>query len=319
MKNIRIISLLILPILFFASCSEEEPFEGESTSFNYSLHNGQAVPSAPYGGIHPNDFSAVMSIDENEDGTSDITVELMNTISGATYHIHAHDAADASTTTNGTPYNESPNSDLFAQMVEGNGSSVSVTQTTSMSYSEITSDYAGFFVVHDPLQTISTTDITTYLVVGGFARGGGTSELSSSTFNYDFNTGQLVASFAYTGTHPNDLGATIQVDELADDRARVTVRLMNTLDGETYHMHAHDMADPNTTPNGTPYIESPNAEIYASMLIGNGGMAGSTKISDMSYEFITNNYDGFFVVHDPLQDITTVDPTTYVVLGVFAR
>ena len=31
------------------------------------------------------------------------------------------------------------------------------------------------------------------------------------------------------------------------------------------------------------------------------------------------SYDGFVVVHDPLQAITTVDPTTYVILGVFAR
>lgn len=320
MKNLKILSLLIFTCFLLGSCGdEEEPFVAKETSFSYSLHNGQAVPSAPYGGVHPNDFAVEMSLKEKEDGTTDITVELMNTIAGATYHIHAHDAADASTTPNGTPYSESPNVDVLAQMVEGNGNTVSVTQNANLSYDELTSTYSGFFVVHDPLQSISTTDITSYLVVGGFARAGGSVDLGSQTFSYDFNTGQLVPDFAYAGTHPTSLGASIQVDELADNRSRVTVRLMNTMDGEAYHMHAHDMADAATTPNGTPYIESPNGGVFAGMVTGNGGMVGATNISDMSYDMITSSYDGFFVVHDPLQAISTVDPTTYVVLGVFAR
>lgn len=319
MKNIIIASTFLISILMLTSCGENEPFVGSESAFIYSIHNGQAVPSAPYGGVHPNDFSASMTVEENEDGTADITLELNNTISGVTYHSHAHDAADPADTPNGTPYNEAPNADIFAQMIEGNGSTVSVTQTTTMSYSEITSSYSGFFVIHDPLQVVSTTDISSYLVVGSFARDGGMTNFTSQTFNYDFNTGQLVPDFAYAGSHPNSIGATIQVDELADDRSRVTVRLMNTLDGETYHMHAHDMADPSTTPNGTPYIESPNGAVYASMLQGNGGTAGAAVISDMSFNTLTSSYDGFFVVHDPLQAVSTVDPTTYVVLGVFAR
>ena len=319
MKNLIISSLLLLAMLSIISCGEDDPFVGQQTSFEYSIHNGQAVPTIPYAGIHPNDFLVKMSLEEKEDGTTDITLDLMNTISGATYHMHAHDAADATTTPNGTPYDETPNSEIFAQMVEGNGGTVSVTQTANLSYEELTSSYSGFFVVHDPLQSISTTDISSYLVVGGFARDGGSADFDSSTFSYDFNTGQLVPSFAYDGTHPNNLQATIQVDELANNQSRVTVRLMNSMDGEVYHMHAHDMADASTTPNMTPYIESPNLDVFANMVTGNGGMTGATNISNMSYDMITNSYDGFFVVHDPLQDITTIDPTTYVILGVFAR
>lgn len=319
MKNLKIASLFIISLFIMSSCDEDDPFVAEEMNFAYSLHNGQTVPSAPYSGVHPNDFSANMIVKENEDGTADITVELMNTISGATYQLHAHDAADASTTPNGTPYDESPNSDIFAQMVEGNGNTVSVTQTTTVPYSEIISDYSGFFVVHDPLQILSTTDITTYLVVGSFARDGGSVDLDSNTFSYDFNNGQFAPDFAYSGSHPNTLSATIQVDELADNRSRVTVRLMNTLEGEMYPIHAHDSADPSTTPNGTPYNETPNSSVYVSMLEGNGGMAGAAVISDLSYEAITSSYDGFFVVHDPLQAVSTVDPTTYVILGTFAR
>ncbi len=320
MKNLSIITLFLATLAFcLTSCGEDEPFMGSEVTFDYSLHNGQTVPGAPYSGTHPNDFSARMSLQENENGTTDITVELMNTVSGATYHLHAHDAADASSTPNGTPYNESPNGDIFAQTVTGNGATVSVTQTANISYNELTTDYSGFFVIHDPLQAISTTDITTYLVVGSFARAGGTVSLRTSSFDYDFNTGQLVPAFAYSGSHPNSLGASIQVDELADNRSRITVRLMNTIDGEAYHMHAHDTADPSTTPNGTPYNETPNGGVFASMVTGNGGTVGATNISAMSYDMITANYDGFFVVHDPLQSISTVDPTTYVVLGIFAR
>ncbi len=319
MKNLIIFKIALLALLFLNSCGDDDPFEARTTTFNYQLHNGQAVPSAPYAGLHPNDFSASMLVEENEDGTATISVTLMNTVDGVTYPLHAHDAADPATTPNGTPYIETPNGDVFAQMAAGNGGSVTVSQSTELSYDEVTSDYAGFFVVHDPLQAISTTDISTYLVVGGFAREQASVDYKTSTFNYSFNEGQVAQAFAYTGTHPDNLMATIQVDELADSKSRVTVRLMNTIDGETYPTHAHDMADPATTPNGTPYIETPNSMVFASGITGNGDVAGEAMISNMSYDMITTSYDGFFVVHDPLQPVTTTDPTTYVVLGIFAR
>lgn len=324
-KNYLHLSAIVFGLFslgFLSSCGDDEtvdPADLKSTSFEYAIHNGQAVPTAAYAGGHPTDFSATMKLDEMENGNTMITVTLNNTINGATYHMHAHDAADASTTPNGTPYMESPNGDIFVQMPEGNGNTVSVSQEATMSYDEMINDYAGFFVIHDPLQPVSTTDITSYLVVGGFARTQTNPDFSSSTFSYDFNTGQLVPDFAYAGTHPTDLAATIQVDELAGDMSRITVRLMNTLDGEMYPTHAHDMADASTTPNGTPYIESPNGDVFAGPIMGNGGMAIRTNVSPMSYDMITSTYDGFFVVHDPLQAVSTTDPTTYVLLGVFAR
>lgn len=322
-KNFNQASLLMLSLAVFAlllmpSCKEEDPVY-EMTSYSYTVHNGQAVAAAPYGGSHPTDFSANLALEELENGNTKITVTLNNTIDGATYHLHAHDAADAASTPNGTPYNETPNSDILAQMIEGNGSTVTITQEATMGYTELTSSYEGFFVVHDPLQAISTTDITSYLVVGGFARAQTALTLSSNTFQYAFNTGQLVADFAYAGTHSNALSASIQIDELAENKSRVTVRIMDTMDGETYHTHAHDMADAATTPNGTPYIESPNTGVFAAPIAGNGGTASSTYVSDMSYSDLTTVYDGFFVIHDPLQDLSTTNPTTYVVLGVFGR
>ena len=126
--------------------------------------------SGSYEGDHPSNLSADLKITEIDDNSAKVEVTLRNTISGEMYMIHAHDAADPATTPNNTPYNETPNAQVLVQMATGNGGDVTVSQTANMSYAELTSSYEAFFVVHDPLQDISTTDLTTYLVVGGFAR-----------------------------------------------------------------------------------------------------------------------------------------------------
>lgn len=319
MKNLFFLIVSFSLVSLFVSCSDDDSPSLQSSEITYELHNGQTIPSLPYGGFHNSDFSATMSLEEMSNGNTMITITLNNTIDGQTYHIHAHDAADAATTPNGTPYNEMPNSDIFAMPVDGNGGSVSVSQEATMAYADLTTTYEGFFVVHDPLQEISTTDITSYLVVGSFARAQTATGYQSSTFSYDFNTGQVAEAFAYAGMHADNLSAEIQVDELAENKSRVVVRIMNTLDGEMYHTHAHDMADPATTPNGTPYDEMPNADVFAAPIMGNGGTSGAATISTKTYGDIISTYDGFFVVHDPLQALSTTDPTTYVLLGVFAR
>lgn len=165
-KNAGKVTMAMVMALSLASCSEEDDMmddEPMTMSYNYEF-------SGSYSGSHPNDFTAMMEVEEIDDNSSKITVTLMNTLDGETYMIHAHDAADPANTPNGTPYNESPNADVFVQMAEGNGGTVTATQTANMSYEEITAQYEAFFVVHDPTQAISTTDLTTYLVVGAFAR-----------------------------------------------------------------------------------------------------------------------------------------------------
>ena len=328
MKRSRLLlplAILSLGIVMSSSKKEEEeptptPTPAlQTATYNYEFNNGQVVPSAAYSGMHSDDLSASITVDEVSSTQSMISVTVNNTVSGQTYNIHAHDAADPTTTPNGTPYNESPNANVFAQMAAGNGGSVTVTQTVNMSFSEITSTYEGFFVIHDPLQAINTADISTYLVVGSFARTQATTNYTSSEFAYDFNTGQLNSAYAYNGTHVNTLMGTLRVQELGNGGSRVSVMLDNTMNGEMYMVHAHDAADPNTTPNGTPYDETPNSGLCTVMINGNGGMAMASQNSMMSYTDITTTYDGFFVVHDPLQPIDTTDPTTYLLLGLFAR
>jgi len=307
------------------SCeNEDDDSDGEnppmkSETFSYQFNNGQVVESAPYNGMHSSDLSADLSVMEMADGMSKVEVTLYNTIDGETYMVHAHDAADPSTTPNGTPYDESPNGDVLVQMAEGNGGTVTVSQESEMSFEELTSSYSGFFVVHDPLQAINTADISTYLVVGTFAREQTMVNYDSKTYSYDFNTGQVAASLAYSGMHSMDLSGELKVEELAGNQTRISVTLTNTMDGEVYATHAHDKADPATTPNNTPYDETPNADVFVQMINGNGGSAMASQISTYSYADINNNYEAFFVVHDPLQAINTADPTTYLLLNDFAR
>ncbi len=171
MNFLKVLFFMTITSLGMFSCSDDDvTLPVPTTSFQYTLHTGQAVPTAPYGGTHNTDFTASMNLTSELDSTTLVSVTLNNTIDGETYNIHAHDAADAATTANGTPYTEAPNGEIFAQMVVGNGGSVTVTQVASMGFTSLTTEYNGFFVVHDPLQDVSTTDITTFLVVGAFAR-----------------------------------------------------------------------------------------------------------------------------------------------------
>ena len=70
----------------------------------------------------------------------------------------------------------------------------------------------------------------------------------------------------YRGEHERNLMAQMMIEEREDVNTNVTVELRNTLNGETYPIHAHDMADPSTTPNNTPYNETPNGIVFATAI-----------------------------------------------------
>lgn len=144
--------------------------------------------------------------------------------------------------------------------------------------------------------------------------------LRMETFEYSFNEGQLVgAATAYVGEHPRNLTARMLVEEQPNGMAKITVTLNNTLSGQMYMIHAHDAANPANTPNGTPYNEAPNGNVLSAMVTPQGGSAVVEHQSTLSFDQIVNSYEGFLVVHDPTQDISTTDLTTYLILGVFAR
>jgi hypothetical protein len=321
--------LLIFSVGIFASCdnSPTETVEDlQENTANYAFNEGQLLDdvNSAYRGEHERNVSADLIIEEMDNGNAAVTVTLNNTMDGEDYPVHAHDAKDPSTTPNGTPYDETPNANIFAQAITGNGNSVSRTNETTMSYDELVNQYEGFFVVHDPTQDLSTVDLSTYLVLGTFGQDlpEGELNLRTETFNYDFNEGQLFddPSTAYEGDHARDMTAEMTVEELATGNAKVSVTLNNSMDGEDYAVHSHDAADPDTTENGTPYNETPNADIMAKVVTGNGGSVTiMNETQETSYLQLLNEYEGFFVVHDPLQPITTTDVTTYLILNQTAR
>lgn len=167
---VMVLSVMLLGAVTMTSCDKDDDDDKMSSTFNYAFNTGQVGAGTAYSGSHPTDYSASMMVEELDDDKSRISVTLNNTVDGQMYMLHAHDAADPATTPNGTPYNETPNSAVFVQMIEGNGASVTATQEVNFSYEYITETYSGFFVSHDPTQAISTVDLTTYLIVGGFAR-----------------------------------------------------------------------------------------------------------------------------------------------------
>lgn len=331
--NKMLILLTFLSVGLFAACSDDptgEVDELRSESYSYAFNEGQALDNndTAYRGEHERNLNVDLSIEEMENGNAAVTVTLNNTVSGEMYAVHSHDAADPATTPNGTPYNETPNGDVFAGGIEGNGGSASATNETSISYDEIINDYEGFFVVHDPLQELSTTNLKTYLILGVFAQSlsAGESSLRSESFSYAFNEGQALddPETAYDasgpeGDHPRNLTAELTIEERGNGLANVTVTLNNTVEGEEYPVHSHDAADPATTPNGTPYNETPNGDVFAGAITGNGGSASLTNESPINYLELVNEYEAFFVVHDPTQALSTTDLKTYLVLGVFAQ
>lgn len=317
---------LLSGIIGFASCSKDDDDNGnngtsmKSESYMYAFNNGQVGEGTAYSGPHSRNLTATLEIKETSSG-ADVVVTLTNTVNGEMYMVHAHDAADPSTTPNGTPYDETPNGEVLSAMVDGNGGTVTYTFKSERPYDWIISDYEGFFVVHDPLQSLSTTDLTTYLVVGIFGEDMPSTEppMRMKSYSYSFNTGQLGTGTAYDGPHSMNLTATLMLTEVSSSETTVSVTLTNTVNGEMYMVHAHDAADPSTTPNGTPYDESPNGDVLSLMIDGNGSEATKSMKSYMSFDDLVDQYEGFFVVHDPLQTLSTTDLTTYLVVGVFAE
>ena len=162
-------TLALLVSIAFSACTKEEEVEKKVESFSYAFNIGQIAAAFTYTGTHASTLSADLKLEEQDNGTL-VTITLNNTINGETYHIHAHDAADASVTPNGTPYNEAPNGDVLVQQIVGNGGSVSASQSSSMTIDELTTSYEGFLVVHDPLQAVSTTDPGTFVILASFGK-----------------------------------------------------------------------------------------------------------------------------------------------------
>lgn len=155
--------------------------------------------------------------------------------------------------------------------------------------------------------------------------------LRTATYTYAFNRGQLGDGTAYQGDHATNMTAVLTIEELSENRCRVKMLLNHAIEGTTYLVHAHDAAQPETTPNNTPYVESPNEAILSLAITGVGhshGKSGQRVVhitakgeqeSRFGFDYLTQVYDGFMVVHDPLQPVSTTNLQSFLVVNKFAR
>lgn len=159
MKRFKFFAIALVGVAVTLVACEKTP-EPKTTTQDYPF-------SSIYVGSHS---SMTGSIKFTEDGSNTkLTVTLNNTMNATDYNLHVHDYADTASTPNNTPYNETPNSSILVGTIAGNGGTVSKDFTAMHTYDYLMDTYAGgYFVVHDPTQTISTTDLTTYLIVGAF-------------------------------------------------------------------------------------------------------------------------------------------------------
>jgi hypothetical protein len=158
MKRMKLFAIGIVAVaaVAFTSCAAEP----KTMSINYPF-------SGIYVGSHGS-MTGTVKLTESGNQTT-VNVTLNNTMNGQDYNVHVHDAADTSQTPNNTPYWETPNANVCVMTIAGNGGTATKDFTSTMSYSALVDNYAGgYFVVHDPTQAISTTDLTTYLIVGAF-------------------------------------------------------------------------------------------------------------------------------------------------------
>lgn len=155
--------------------------------------------------------------------------------------------------------------------------------------------------------------------------------LRTATYTYAFNRGQLGEGTAYQGNHATNMTAVLTIEELGENRCRVKMLLNHAIEGTTYLVHAHDAANQETTPNNTPYLESPNEAVLSLAITGVGHSHGRSghrvahitakgeQESPFGFDYLTQMYAGFLVVHDPLQPLSTTNLQSYLVVNKFAR
>ena len=153
---------IVLPLLFtmlLAACEKDDDKKMAAKTYSYTFNTGAIGES--YVGTHPKTMASQVTVTEQANGKSKLTVMLTNTLSGKTYNVHLHEAMAGST----PPYNQMPK---YIITVTGNGTTAANTVVLSDSFETLTAAFKGFYVVHDPTQTLSTTDFKTFLIVGTY-------------------------------------------------------------------------------------------------------------------------------------------------------
>jgi hypothetical protein len=114
-------------------------------------------------------------------------------------------------------------------------------------------------------------------------------------YTYQFNS-------SYTGSYPSRYYAmaTLTATENEDNALQLKVNLygLNPTDSFSVHLHKKDVTEPFGY-SGNPVIDMGTFK--------NGNPELVKEINNMDYENFTNDFEGFFIVHDPanVQNDTT--------------
>ena len=161
--------LLVTFLTAMVSCKKDDDAPAmRSKTYTYAFNTGQVGAGTAYNGTHAKTLTATVKLDEQANNTTKVTVTITNTVSGQKYPTHVHDGRTP-TAGDPLPYVQTPNSSIFAAEITGNGGTATASNMSTMTFENLTTVYAGFFVVHD-ITIMSTTDLKTYLVVGGFGK-----------------------------------------------------------------------------------------------------------------------------------------------------
>lgn len=142
-------------------------------------------------------------------------------------------------------------------------------------------------------------------------------------YNYRFNSGQVVGKPAYYNRRVrlDSMRAMMVLEEKPYNQTLITVSLYNAPGGQVFPVGVRRV---DTTYWG--YADDFDARVFAKQMAGKGpgSVLTDSVRSRYSFDYLTKEYDGYFIVQDVIAPDTTyrIDTTSsavFPVFGTFAR
>ncbi len=262
LSKVIIVSLMALLI----SCGDDDDGGGPTPtgdSKQYTL-NAVAEPS----------ISGTATFAELSDGSTSITLQLVNTPAGGSHpaHIHANTAA------------EGGGIDISLEPVDGNtGSSITIVSTTDagdlLSYEDLL-DYDGYINVH-----LSESDLATLVAQGDI----GQNELTGSNEEYELGA-----------VSDPEISGTATFYERRNEETLVVIELENTPSNGDHPSHIHL----NTAAEGGGIAIS-LTNVNGSTGISKTNVTALDDATSINYEALID-FDGYINVHLSESDLATL-------------
>ena len=142
-------------------------------------------------------------------------------------------------------------------------------------------------------------------------------------YTYQFNSGQVIGKPAYYNRRVrlDSMRATVVLQEQPLNQTLITVTLFNGPGGAVFPVGVHRVDS-----SYWGYSAGPDARVFAKQMAtkGLGSAVTDSFRSRYSFDFLTEEYNGFFTVKDPVAPdpeyrIDTTSSAVFPVFGTFAR